>query len=88
MKQLGLPLVGVLLCGSVPVQTVCPVPLMGELDSNGHIHILPQGVLAAITLVGGGAGDGGAGARAECEGGLLLFSAAVIFLSGAGSGPK
>lgn len=73
MKQLGLPLVGLLLCGSVPVQTVCPVPLMGELDSNGHIHILPQGVLAAITLVGAGAGDGGAGARAECEGGLLLF---------------
>ena len=24
------------------------------------IHIFPQGVLAAITLVGGGAGDGGA----------------------------
>ena len=30
--------------------------------------ILPQSVLAAITLAGGGAGDRGAGARAECEG--------------------
>ena len=36
-------------------------------------HIFPQDVLAAITLVGGGAGEGGARAGARC---------------GAGSGPK
>ena len=27
------------------------------------IHILPQGALAVITLVGGGAGEGGAGTK-------------------------
>ena len=37
-------------------------------------HIFPQGVLAAITLVGGGAGGGGAKARARCEQGLFLCS--------------
>lgn len=30
-------------------------------------HVFPQGVLAAITLVGGGTGDREAGARAMCE---------------------
>ena len=30
-------------------------------------HIFPQGVLAAITLVRGGAGDGGARPCAGCE---------------------
>ena len=45
-------------------------------------HIFPQGVLAAITLVGGGAGYGGAKARASCELGLLLCLVAITFLLG------
>ena len=35
-------------------------------------HIFPQGVLAAVTLVRGVAGDGGARACAGCEAGLPL----------------
>ena len=38
-----------------------------DVDSS---HIFPQGVLSAITLVGGGPGDGWAGTGAECEPGL------------------
>ena len=49
----------IFLHGSVPIQTL-PNPFDGrtrfEMDTS---HIFPQGVLAAITLVGGGAGDGG-----------------------------
>ena len=48
----------------------------------------PQGVLAAIMLVGGGAGYGGARARARCELGLLLYSVAITTLSVVGLGPK
>ena len=51
-------------------------------------HIFPQGVLAASILVGGGAGEGGAEARARCEAGLLLCSVAITALLGAGSDPK
>ena len=50
-------------------------------------HIFPQGMLAAITLVGGGPRDG-ARARATCELGLLLCSEVITTLSGMGSGPK
>ena len=42
------------------------------------IHILPQGALAVITLVGGGAGEGGVGAKVSCRG--------HYDLSGSGSG--
>ena len=35
-------------------------------------HAFPQGLLGAITLVGGGAGDEGARTRAKCEHGLPL----------------
>ena len=51
-------------------------------------HVFPQGVLAAITLVGGGAGDGADRDRARCELGLLLCSVATTTLRGAGVGPK
>ena len=53
-------------------------------------HVFPQCVLAAITLVGGVAGDGGAraGARTPAGAGLHLCSAAIISLSGLGSDPK
>lgn len=44
------------------------------------IHILPQGALAVITLVGGGAGEGETGARVSCRG--------HYDFSGSGSGPK
>ena len=51
-------------------------------------HVLPQGVLAALTLVGDGAGDEGARARARCGVELPLCSVGVTALSGAGSDPK
>ena len=35
-------------------------------------HVFPLDVLAAIILIGGGAGDGRAKARARCEPGLSL----------------
>ena len=51
-------------------------------------HIFPQGVLAALTLVGDGAEDGDARARAMCDLGFLLSSVAVTTLSGLGLGSK
>ena len=51
-------------------------------------HIFPQGLLAAITLVGGGARDGEARAGAQCEAGLPFCSVAVTALPGVGSEPK
>ena len=51
-------------------------------------HIFPQGVLSAITLVGGWAGDGGARTRANCDPGLLLCSVANTTLLGVESGPR
>ena len=51
-------------------------------------HIFPHGVLAGITLVGGGAGDEGARSRARCELGLMLCSVADITLFEARLGPK
>ena len=51
-------------------------------------HTLPQGVLVAVTLVGGGARDGGARARAMCESGLPLCSVVITALLRAGSGPQ
>ena len=47
-----------------------------------------QGVLAAISLVGGTSGDGGSKARARCEPGSLLCSVANTTLFGMGVGPK
>lgn len=51
-------------------------------------HVFPQGVLVAITLLGSGAGDGGARARTRCESGLLLCLVADTILLGTRSGPK
>ena len=79
---------GMFLCGSVPIQTAGARCLWWESwICCGHNHIFPQGVLAAITLVGGGAGDGGARAGARSEVGLLC-SVAVTALLGAGSDSK
>lgn len=48
----------------------------------------PQGLLVALTLAGGGAGDGGAKARPENDSGLFLCSFGSITLLGVGYGPK
>ena len=45
-------------------------------------YVFPQVVLAAIILVGGGAGDGGARAGASYEAGVPLCSVAVTVLWG------
>lgn len=50
-------------------------------------HVFPQGVLAAMTLVEGRAGDEGATARAIREARLLLCSVAVTTLLGVGFNP-
>lgn len=44
-------------------------------------HIFSQGILTAITLVGGGDGDGRVRARAVSEPGLSLCSVAITALS-------
>ena len=46
--------------------------------------VFPQGVLPAVFLVVGGAGEGGARARARCEVGLTLSSVANVALSRVG----
>lgn len=51
-------------------------------------HIFPQDILAALALVVGGAGDGGAKARPENDSGLFLCSFGSITLLGVGYGPK
>ena len=50
-------------------------------------HVFPQDGLAAVTLIGSGAGDGGARARAVCWLGLLLCSVANTTPLGVGVGP-
>ena len=62
---------------------MCPVAFAVRAGCEVSIGpIFPLGVLAATTLVGGKAGDGGARARARCELGLFLSSMAIITLSG------
>ena len=51
-------------------------------------HVLLQGVLADITLLGSGVGDGGAIACQRCVEGLPLCSVAITTLSGVESAPK
>lgn len=66
----------------IPMQSTCG---FGEdMENVGRGYFFPKNVLAGITLVGGGAGDGGARARAMCELGLLLCSVAVTALFGQG----
>ena len=79
---------GIFLCGNIPVQTASAQCLWRAGFDMEASHIFPQSVLAAITLVGGGAGDGMASAGAGCEAILSLFSVALTTLSGARSGPK
>ena len=53
---------------------MCPSPLIGELG-------LTCTEVKSVTLVGGGAGDGGARARAVSDPGLPLCSGAVTAIS-------
>ena len=71
---------GVFLCGRVPIWTVSNAFGRRAGFDEDASHIFPQGVLAAMTLVGGGAGDGGA--RARCEAGPPLCSVASNTLLG------
>ena len=68
---------------------ICPVPsgwrAAFDVDAS---HVFPQGMLATITLVRGGTGDGGARAVDRYETRLLLCSVAITALSGVGSDPK
>lgn len=57
----------------------------GDVDES---HAFPQGVLAAILLVGVGAADGGARASAGYKAKLPLYSVAIITLLEASSNPK
>ena len=49
-----------LLCRNAPIQTALPNAFSGKARFDMDIsHIFPQGLLAALSFVGGGAGDGG-----------------------------
>ena len=70
---------GVSLCVSNPMQLCVPSGFDRRTGSEVSMdHIFFQGVLAAITLVGGGAGDGVVRASAGCE--LLLCSGTITSL--------
>ena len=60
--------------GNILIQCVCVLRVFGGRAGFGvnTSHIFPQDVLAAITLVGGGAGEGVARAGSRCEVGLPL----------------
>ena len=68
---------------------MCSMALVRELDFDMNIsHIFPQGVLTAITLLGGWAIERVARTGARSEPGLALCSVAVTTVSGVGSGSK
>ena len=76
-------------CVRASLYSLCvPSAFSGRAVSDMNTTYIPQGVLAAITLIGCGAGDGGAMAGAWCELGLLLCLGASTTLLGAGSIPK
>ena len=87
MKQLpvmvlkGCPYVGVFL------YRLCVPNVFGGKSGFDMVpsHIFSQGMLAAITLVWGGPGDGIGRAGARCEVGFPFCSMAITNLSGAGS---
>ena len=56
---------------------MCGVRPIFSIDA---CSFFPQCVLVAITLVEGGAGNGGAGVRARCEWRFPLCSTAIITL--------
>ena len=85
MKQLpivvlkGCPYVGVSLCS-----LHMPSGFGGRAGYDVNTsEVFPQGVLAAITLVGGRAEDGGGSAGARCELGFPFCLVVLTALSGA-----
>ena len=78
---------GVFLCGSVPILFSSAFGERAGFDIDAS-YIFPQSVLAAIILVGGGAGDGGVRNGARCEPGLILCSVAITTLLWVGMGSK
>ena len=80
---------GVSLCGSMIYSLRVPSGFgeRAEFDVNTS-HVFPQGVLAAITLVGCGAGDRGVRAKARCELRIPLCSVAVLLYLGWGQVPS
>lgn len=70
---------------------VCPMPSGGELDLMWTSFVFPWGVLLALPLVEGAAGDGGAGAGARYGAGQPFCSVtftALTALVGTESDPK
>lgn len=71
----------VLRSGGIPILTACASASGGrdgyDIDTN---HVFPQGVLAAIALVGGVARDGEARVGTRCEVGLAFSTVAIITL--------
>ena len=66
-----------------------PSAFVGRAGSDVNMsHVSPQGLLAAITLMGVEAGDEGARARASCELGFLLYLVTNTMLLGVGEGPR
>lgn len=61
--------------------------MKATFDMN-TIHFFTCSVLAALTLLGNGAGNGGARSGAKCEAGLPLCSVAVTTLFGWKFDPK
>ena len=90
MKQLPILVLKGCACVGASLYSLCVLSgFDGRAGSEVNTsHILPQSVLEAITLVEGGAGHGGAGARGRCKLGLLHSSVANTALSGMVSGPK
>ena len=77
-------------CVRVSLYRLCvPNAYGGKAGSDVDAsHIFPQGVLTALTLVGGGARDGRARAEARCKTGLPLCSVAITAPSRVRSNPK
>lgn len=70
---------GVSLCVGIPMQYVCTQCLLWESWIEVSMsHVFPQCLMAAIIMVGSGAGGGGARARGWCELGLFLCSVTNI----------
>ena len=90
MKQLPIPVLKGCPCLETSLFSLCvPSGFGGRAGSDVNTsHSFSQGVLTAITLVGGEAGDGEVGAGASCEAGLLLCSVLITTLSGVRVGPK
>lgn len=74
---------GIFSCASVPMQLHVPSGFARRARSEmSTVQILPQGVLAASTMVGDHAGFGGDRTGTRCEPGLFLGPMEVSILGG------